>query len=775
MNFARNRKCKSKGKRGAVALVLVSLVATGITGTVDGASAAPVVNARSTELPAAPVAEGVVLVGYDSGTNAAERRSIRTEVDATQTTGATKIAPDVERVRLESGVTVAEAVTELTKAPGVRFAEPDYKLQRAEQSDDPMFTDGSLWGMYGDGTSPTNQFGSQAGEAWAQGHVGSRDVYVGVIDEGVQIDHPDLAANMWTNPFDPADGVDNDGNGYIDDTRGWDFHYDDNSVYDGDGAGMVDAHGTHVAGTIAGVGGNATGVAGVNWRATVIPAKFLGPGGGYTSDAVEAVDYLTDMKVRHGLNIVASSNSWGGGGHSQALLDAIDRGGDAGILFVAAAGNSMSDNDAYPVYPTGYECTKGGTRGWDCVVSVAALEPAGGLAYFSNHGATTVDLGAPGTDVWSTVPGGYAPLSGTSMATPHVSGAVALCASINRSVTANHLRGAVLDAVASTPALAGRTVTGGRLDVGSMLSHCGGTPTEPGEPVTGKPRGLRVTSAGVDTVGLRWVDGAEHEEQFQVQRAPSLLGFCGRFRNVATAPANATSVVVTGLAPAKRHCFRVRAVSSAGGGSASRWSNLVHARTTRDYTCRSTRYVWIDPRIGGTNLQLGDDASSTVTLPFPVTFYGQTTSTITVSSNGFVRFDGTPAPELGTEPIPSAVAPNNFAAPLWDDLNPGAGGGVWVRTMGVAPHRKLVVGWVDVPHFGGTDPVSVQLVLIERDGGITFTYKDTGFGDPAFDRGASATAGIENPTGTRGKQVAFNTPSLESRAAYRCATDGFRF
>jgi hypothetical protein len=307
-----------------------------------------------------------------------------------------------------------------------------------------------------------------------------------------------------------------------------------------------------------------------------------------------------------------------------------------------------------------------------------------------------------------------------------------------------------------------------------MLSHCGGRPDEPGQPVTGKPRGLRVTSAGVDTVGLRWVDGAQHEEQFQIQRSRSLLGLCLRFRNIATAPANATSVEVTGLAPAQRHCFRVRAVNSVGGGTASRWSNVAQARTTRDYTCRSTRYSWIDPTSGGTNLQLGDDTSSTVSLPFPVSFYGRATSTLTVSSNGFARFDGMPAPELGNEAIPSAAEPNNFAAPLWDDLNPGAGGGVWVRTTGRAPHRTVVIGWIDVPHFGGSDPVSFQLVLSEHDDGVVFRYKDTGFGDPQFDRGASATAGIENPAGTRGKQLAFNSPSLGSRTAIRCATDGLR-
>ena len=152
---------------------------------------------------------------------------------------------------------------------------------------------------------------------------------------------------------------------------------------------------THVSGTIGGQGGNGIGVAGVNWQVSLISGKFLGSNGGYTSGAVSAVDYMTWLKVNKGLNIVATSNSWGGGGFSQALLDAINRGGDANILFIAAAGNSSSNNDVTDNFPSNYECTNGGTRGWDCVIAVAAIDSSGNLASFSSYGATRVDLGAP--------------------------------------------------------------------------------------------------------------------------------------------------------------------------------------------------------------------------------------------------------------------------------------------------------------------------------------------------------------------------------------------
>ncbi|MFD1731538.1 S8 family peptidase [Deinococcus malanensis] len=352
----------------------------------------------------------------------------------------------------------------------VRFAEPNWIYQHQATSNDPYYTDGTLWGMYGNATSPANGFGSQAGEAWAANHIGSKNVYIGVIDEGIQFTHPDLAANIWLNPFDAADGVDNDGNGYVDDTRGWDFANGNNTIYDGNKREGTDEHGTHVAGTIGGVGGNGVGVAGVNWNVTMISGKFLGSRGGTTANAIKAVDYFTDLKTRHKLNIVATSNSWGGGGFSQGLLDAINRGGDAGILFIAAAGNGGSDgvgdnNDTTANYPSNYECTANGT--YDCVIAVAAIDKAGALAKFSNYGANTVDLGAPGVSVMSTLPKNtYGAYSGTSMATPHVSGGAALHAATS-GATGAALKKAIMDAATTTPtaSMNGKSVTNGRLNV----------------------------------------------------------------------------------------------------------------------------------------------------------------------------------------------------------------------------------------------------------------------------------------------------------------------
>jgi subtilisin family serine protease len=402
---------------------------------------------------------GQVLVGFEDGSSSGARQDAVADVGAVSRRLVARGPgrnPSVELLRLSDGASNRRAIERLEQAPAVAFAEPNWRYTTAATSTDPYYTNGSLWGMYGDGTSPANQFGSQAGEAWAAGRTGSRSVYVGVIDEGIQFTHPDLDANVWTNPYDPVDGVDNDGNGYRDDLHGWDFVSNDNSVYDGGRKGNLDDHGTHVTGTI-GAEGNGAGVVGVNWAVTYISAKFLGRSGGTTANAVKAVDYLTALKAQRGLNIVATNNSWGGGGYSQALRDAISRANAQDILFVAAAGNEGTNNDTTARYPTNYDLPN--------VISVAAIDKVGAKASFSNYGATTVDLGAPGVGIWSTTASNtYSSYSGTSMATPHVTGAAALYASTHPGATAAQIKNALLASAIFTPSLAGRAVTGGRLD-----------------------------------------------------------------------------------------------------------------------------------------------------------------------------------------------------------------------------------------------------------------------------------------------------------------------
>ncbi|MFO0014455.1 MAG: S8 family serine peptidase [Planctomycetota bacterium] len=381
----------------------------------------------------------------------------------------------LQRIKLGAGVDMKSAMQAMREDPNVLYVEPNYIYCPAVVSNDPLYANGSLWGMYSNDSpssigpvATSNAFGSQAEKAWNEGITGKSSVIVGVIDEGIQFNHPDLIDNMWVNPFEIAgDGIDNDGNGYVDDIRGWDFVSNDNSVFD---AGQ-DAHGTHVAGTIGATGGNGIGVAGVAWDVSMIALKFIGPNGGTTANAVKALDYLTDLKTRHGLNIVASNNSWGGGGYSQSLHNAILRSAKQDILFVAAAGNSSLNNDNSASFPANYNTTVGtsteSAATYDAVISVAAITNTGALSSFSNFGASTVDIAAPGSGVVSTVPNNaYASFNGTSMAAPHVTGAIALYASTKPTGTpAVAIKQAILQSATPTASLAGKTVTGGRLNV----------------------------------------------------------------------------------------------------------------------------------------------------------------------------------------------------------------------------------------------------------------------------------------------------------------------
>lgn len=367
-------------------------------------------------------------------------------------------------VLVHTPMAALEAIGRLKGAAEIEYVEPNYIYQHHATSNDSYYTNGSLWGMYGSSTTPANQYGSQAGAAWANNRTGSSTVVIGIIDEGVMHSHTDLKDNIWTNPGEIADnGIDDDGNGYIDDVYGWDFDKNDNSTYDG----THDDHGTHVAGTIGGKGGNGTGVAGVVWNVKMITAKFLGRKGGTTSNAVKAVDYITYFKVKKGVNVVGTNNSWGGGGYSQALYDAIERANSASILFMAAAGNGGRDgvgdnNDSTPHYPSSYANAN--------IIAVASITSSGSKSGFSNYGATSVDIGAPGSGIYSTLPGRnnsstYGSYSGTSMATPHVTGAVALYAASNPTANAATIKNAVMGSAIATPSLSGRCLSGGRLNV----------------------------------------------------------------------------------------------------------------------------------------------------------------------------------------------------------------------------------------------------------------------------------------------------------------------
>jgi subtilisin family serine protease len=317
---------------------------------------------------------------------------------------------------------------------------------------------------------------------------------VAVIDTGVDYNHPDLAANIWTNPGEiPDNGIDDDNNGYIDDVRGWDWVNDDNDPFDDHG------HGTHTSGTVGAIGDNGIGVAGVNWNVSLVGLKFLSAGGtGSTEDAVSAVEYATMM----GFDL--TSNSWGGGGFSQALYDAIQAAGAADQLFVAAAGNGGTNTDTSPHYPSSYDLAN--------IISVAMTDHNDDYDSLSNYGAVSVDLAAPGADVLSTLPGNsYGYGSGTSMATPHVAGVAALIRALSPGVPSTQIKTLILGSVDDITDPSKPTLTNGRLNAFFAIAEPDDIPPAP---ITD----LATTDPTSNTMGLTWTatgdDGTEGTATF---------------------------------------------------------------------------------------------------------------------------------------------------------------------------------------------------------------------------------------------------------------------
>ena len=359
------------------------------------------------------------------------------------------------------GKSVKEAMEILRKNPAVAYVEPNYLWRTSLIPTDPSF--GDLWGMHNTGQNGgVVDADIDAVEAWDI-TTGSDQIVIGVIDTGVDYNHEDLAANMWVNPGEIADnGIDDDANGYVDDIYGIDTVNADSDPMDDQ------SHGTHVAGTIGAVGNNGIGVVGVNHDVSIAACKFLSADGtGSTAGAIECVNYFTDLR-NNGVNVRATNNSWGGGPFSQALKDAITAAGDADVLFLAAAGNSGSDNDVSPHYPSNYDN--------DNIVAVASIGRNDGDVGHS-YGEVSVDLAAPGGAILSTVPGnGYATFSGTSMATPHVAGSAALVWSLNPALTAVEMKNLLMTTGDDNAYATGRTASGKRLNVFNALESADPSP-----------------------------------------------------------------------------------------------------------------------------------------------------------------------------------------------------------------------------------------------------------------------------------------------------------
>ena len=468
----------------------------------------------------------------------------------------------------------AEALVEaLQRNPNVEYAEPNYIVRLTGTPNDASYA--QLWGLKNSGQNIFGFPGTagsdiSAEQAWDI-TTGSSAIVIGVVDTGINYNHPDLAANVWNNPGGKGNVACAAGtHGFNAITRTCDPA--DNNY-----------HGSHVAGTIGAVGNNGVGVAGVNWTTSIMGLKFLGSNGhGTVADAIAAIDFAIQAKI-DGVNVRVLSNSWGGGGFSKALLDIINKANEHDILFVAAAGNDASNTDVYAHYPSSYTTPN--------MISVAATDNRDRLANFSNYGPTTVHIGAPGVDVLSTSLGSsYQYASGTSMATPHVSGVAALLLAKTPSLTTAQVKSAILQNADLIPSLNGLTTTGGRLNAARVL----GAPPIPSFTIAALPSSRTVArnSSTSYVVNITPLNGFAGSVDLSVTGLPS--GATASFSPASTTSTSTLTVTTTNSTSLSTYTLTITGVS--GSITRATAATLVVATVVPSSPCSSfasTRLTYI--------------------------------------------------------------------------------------------------------------------------------------------------------------------------------------
>ena len=608
-----------------------------------------------------------LIIRYKNDVGPSERASLRAQMNADLVHDFKFIK--AEHLRLKPGQDAARVIAQFARNPRVEYVEPNYEWTIDAVPNDPRFPE--LYGMRNTGqTGGTAGADIKAVNAWDV-FTGDPNLKIGVIDTGVDYNHPDLASNVWTNPGEiPGNNIDDDANGYVDDVHGYDFVNNDGDPFDDNG------HGTHCSGTIAGIGNNGVGVTGVNWQAKIVGIKFLSAAGsGSTDNAIRGIQYAIAVGCR------LTSNSWGGGGFSQALLDAISAAGAANQLFVAAAGNSSQNTDVTPSYPASYNSPY--------IIAVAATDHNDNLASFSNFGATTVDLAAPGVNILSCQPGGgYQLLSGTSMATPHAAGVVGLAMGRFPSATNLFIKSLILSRVDVKPQLNGKVLTNGRLNALLAIS-------DPDETPPGQVTNLAVSEAGSSHLRLTWTatgdDGnTGRAAQYEIRRSTSPITDEASF--LAGTPVSAPDPQVAGSAE-----------NLEVGGLAFTTGYYVALRARDEFGNAGP----ISNVATGTTLGAPDLLASPTSFSATLLSGASTSQTLTLSNTGPGTLDfSLPTPELAfaqVAPFPYLPIEKGAADPrVGNPVLQGNGGpdGFGYRWVDSNSPSGPAFSWVDVTGIG---------------------------------------------------------------------------